>query len=560
MSAIHPPVQNGLTDSSDLPPYHPDAGWHWHDAALVVFERQDAGRSEFAVGAVDLYANANSGDLGGSYLELGAFSDLDHAVELYGRMQSAVDEQMLLPFQLADYLEKRFQDNAHKPEWRTAGPDEYAAYEAVRSLEALEMPIEADYRFTGGISEDGEPALQAVKRWTENGESREARQTLDTFGMSEEAAVVARELNALAETEGVQAAMDLAQHIAVSSGHIEAGQETRVFREGPPDPTTVEPESDPVQRFQEAFADILTRPLQPVDPDVNYSFDLVDADPWTKELRAHKWWLGEDGALRQDALTMKSYSLDSYDYERENEREIAALDREGLEFTHLEEGLEASMRKAEALAVFNGELDPDREDGRLFHSGPADRFTTLRETELAGREHEATVPDRDEWQELLDRAENDQPEPERHYWQMHHRPVETPDGAPLGTALVMIEFPQLTPDFGAYLDQNGMDDSIYPTEARRLEVAHFADEASSRKFEAEFRSYLVPGILDGPDLAPAVAKLEGLPGVWEEMGFHDIVAHMSGAHVIVQDAPAWHMHKPEAEREFEGFESVDLEL
>ncbi|MBK8138291.1 MAG: hypothetical protein IPK52_21170 [Chloroflexi bacterium] len=237
------------------------------------------------------------------------------------------------------------------------------------------------------------------------------------------------------------------------------------------------------------------------------------------------------------------------------------MDREDLERTHREEGLEASMREAEAMAVANGELDMNRQDGRLFYEGPSDRFTTLREVELAGREHEAMVPDRDEWQELLDRANNDQPEPEPHFWLLHHRPVETPDGKPLGTALVMVEFPQLTPDFGAYLEEHGMDDSVYPTAARRLEVAHFANEDASRKFEAEFRSYLVPGVIDGPELAPEVAKLEGLPGTWDEMGYWDIVRHMSGAHALVKAAPGWHLHRPEAEREVrDRFESVDLEL
>ncbi|MBK8138417.1 MAG: hypothetical protein IPK52_21830, partial [Chloroflexi bacterium] len=312
------------------------------------------------------------------------------------------------------------------------------------------------FSFGTGVTDAGEPALQAVKRWQEDGEEREDRRTIDVFGMSDEAAIIARELNAMLRTDGLQETLRLAEDIARGNGQIQTDDE-RLFADGPPDPYTVDADRpDPVQRFRDAFADILTRPLEPVDPVVNYSFDLVDADPWTLELTASKWWPHPDGGLRSNQVPVQSYSMEYPELERELERERAALDREDLERTHREEGLEASMRVAEALAVASGELDPNREDGRLFREGPPDRFTTLREAELAGREHEAAVPERDEWQELLDRANDDQPEPEPHLWLLHHRPVETPDGEPLGTALVMVEFPQLTPDFGAYLEEHGM--------------------------------------------------------------------------------------------------------
>jgi hypothetical protein len=548
MSAM-PPENPGQQVSSEVQSYPPDAGWHWHDAALIVFERRDAGRSEYAVGAVDLYANAQTGDLGGSYLELGAFSDLDRAADQYSRLQTTVDEQMLLPFQLADYLDRRLQDIAHKPEWRTAGPAEYAAYEAMRSIDFAEPVISADYAFASGITEDGEPALQAVKRWPDGAEIREARQTLDTYGMNDEAAAAARELNTLLETDGLDKAMELAESIAIASGQLQPGDDgIKLFHEGPPDPFTSEQPLDPVRQFQDAFADGQTRLLEPVDPVVNYSFDVVEPDPYTIELRANKWWIGEDGALRHDGLTVNSYSLESFEFERESEREIAAMNRDDLEQTHRGEGLEASMRKAEALAVTNGELDPHREDGRLFYEGPLDRFTTLREAELAGREQAEVALERDEWQELLDRAENDQPEPERHYWQLHHRPVETPEGEPLGTALVMIEFPQLPLDFGAYLEEHGMNDSIYPTQARTLEMGHFANEEASKKFETEFRGYLVSGILEGPDLAPEVAKLEGLSGKWEDLDYSDIVEFMRSDQAVIRDIMDVHEHNPQTER------------
>ena len=156
------------------------------------------------------------------------------------------------------------------------------------------------------------------------------------------------------------------------------------------------------------------------------------------------------------------------------------------------------MRRAEGIAVANGELKADRADGRLFTDGPPDRFTTAREAELTGLEEaqvgapirditddetaemlgvrvsDAYEPEPGSWDELVaqqrDRVE---PEPEPHYWQMHYRSVETPGGESLGTALFVTEFPQLPPDLDDTIEANGMDDSVYPTEACTLEMAHF---------------------------------------------------------------------------------------
>ncbi|MBN8638506.1 MAG: hypothetical protein J0M07_24550 [Anaerolineae bacterium] len=348
----------------------------------------------------------------------------------------------------------------------------------------------------------------------------------------------------------------------------------------PPGLITLDPEREPalepaaVAGFEAHFADSAYHLLQPIDPVVNYSFEVLPADPWTLELTADKWWLEADGQMGHAGQTLKTYSLESYEWEREIEREVAALDRENLHRTYQEEGLEVAMQRAEEIAVANGELNADRADGRLFTDGPPDRFTTAREAELAGLEdsqvgepirditHDETaempgvrVPNADtpepgSWDELVtqqrDRVE---PEVEPHYWQMHYRPVETPEGEPLGTALFVTEFPQLPPNFDDYIEANGMDDSIYPTEARTLEMAHFANEDDARKFEAEFHSYLVPELLDGPELAPEVAKLEGLSGEWEEMDYRGIVDYMSGDRTIVRDESEWRLHDPNAERE-----------
>ena len=59
------------------PTYNTDAGWSWHDAGIIAVERAASERDSvrYSIGAIDLYANAHTGDLGGSYLEIGLQSD-----------------------------------------------------------------------------------------------------------------------------------------------------------------------------------------------------------------------------------------------------------------------------------------------------------------------------------------------------------------------------------------------------------------------------------------------------------------------------------------------------
>lgn len=453
-----------------------------------------------------------------------------------------------------------------------------------------DLNTDVDYRFVGGSSDDGSPTLEAVKAWREGKQDREVRITLAHYGMSEELAVDLRELNELRETQGLEAAMNIAEAIAMAGGYLESTRDDpRLFTDGPPDPFMTYPElaeANITREHQDGQADELApetraeqlrdkransqhRLLEPVDPAVNYSFEVLAADPWTLELSANKWWLDEDGRTGNQAQTLKTYSLESYEWERDAEREIASMDREDLHRTYQESGLEAAMHQAEALAVANDELDPNRADGRLFQQGPPDRFTTLRETELtvldaapigessrdithgAEKLPAVSTPEPASWDAFMAAQTNDEPEPERHYWQIHHRPVETPEGERLGTALFVTEFPQLPSDFAGYVAENGMDDSVYPTEARTLEMAHFANDNDARKFEAEFRSYLVPDLLDGPELAPEVAKLEGLSGEWEAMNYDQIVDYMSGNRTVMREAEDWHLHNPNVEREAE---------
>jgi|GEM_PF-4363781 hypothetical protein len=322
--------------------------------------------------------------------------------------------------------------------------------------------------------------------------------------------------------------------------------------------------------------------LTPLDDTVNYAVVVTDTDPWTTELLVEKFWRADNDYVGMDMLT-----IDTYDSDGEIERDVAQAARATLLGIHEERGLEAMMRQAELGAMGNGYLDGDRADTRLFREGPTDRFETLAyrvegtpnpywntSGERIDRSPDETAgfraappervyllddtdpappqPEPGSWEELL-AAQPDEPEaPERHYWQTHYRPVETPDGEPLGTALFVTEFPQLPPDFDDYIDEFGMSDADYPTEARTVEMAHFASESDAAKFDAEFRGYLVPGLLDGPELAPEVAKLEGLSGEWHDMDYDEIVGYMSGKRTIVREESHWRLHDPNAERETEG--------
>jgi hypothetical protein len=407
----------------------------------------------------------------------------------------------------------------------------------------------------GAISANGESVLEVVKSW---GEGAYQRLVIPqpNWQEAQRQATIAYRLQASGDLQG---AMNQVEQAGIAAGTLDPDRDDpRLFTEGPPDPFTTHLERQRAEPFGARFTGLTHRLLEPLDAAVNYSFEVQAADPWTLELAAAKWWIGDDGRVDHQSQTLKTYSMESYAWERETEREIAAMDREDLERTHLESGLQAAMHQAEALAVANQVLEADRADGRLFQLGPPDRFSTLREMALAGLQ---AAPEREGWDALIVAQADENPDLERHYWQMHYRPVETPDGKSLGTALFVTEFPQLPADFDAHVADYGMDDSIYPTEARTLEMAHFATRQDAEAFDKEFRSYLVPEVLDGPDLAPEVARLEGLRGAWQPMDYRGIVDYMSGNRTVVREADDWHLHNPDAEREAQAqFESPGTDM
>ena len=138
-----------------------------------------------------------------------------------------------------------------------------------------------------------------------------------------------------------------------------------------------------VAQFREAFAHTDFQLLEPLHPEVNYSFEVMPADPYTLELRADKWWLGEGGRVENSTLTLNTYELEENEVQRETVREEALMEREELLRIHSVQGLEAAMQKAEDIAIDNDHLDEDRDDSRLFTEGPEDRFLTQQEQGVA---------------------------------------------------------------------------------------------------------------------------------------------------------------------------------
>jgi hypothetical protein len=129
-----PPAQDGLQGFERPEPL--DENWGWHDARLIGVERETDDSTRYEVGAMDVYANLNTGDLGGSYLPIASFEDVDVAAAYYHTLSDQIHDQGLAAYQVPDFAEKQALAMSVQPEqWRGAAPEEYAAYEHLRDLD-----------------------------------------------------------------------------------------------------------------------------------------------------------------------------------------------------------------------------------------------------------------------------------------------------------------------------------------------------------------------------------------------------------------------------------------
>ena len=131
---VPPLSQDGLQGFE--PPEPADEGWGWHDARLIGVERETDDGTRYEIGAMDVYANVNTGDLGGSYLPVASFEDVDVAAAFYHTLQEQMHDQALPAYQVPEFAEARAAEMNPEPEqWRGATPEEYAAYEHLRDLD-----------------------------------------------------------------------------------------------------------------------------------------------------------------------------------------------------------------------------------------------------------------------------------------------------------------------------------------------------------------------------------------------------------------------------------------
>src|SRR5690606_18572337 len=146
---VPPLSQDGLQGFEQPEPT--DEGWGWHDARLIGVERETDDGTRYEIGAMDVYSNVNTGDLGGSYLPVASFEDVDVAAAFYHNLQEKIHDEGLPAYQVPEFAEARAAEMNPEPEqWRGATPEEYAAYEHLRDLE------------DGGIAGRDEPPDHAI--------------------------------------------------------------------------------------------------------------------------------------------------------------------------------------------------------------------------------------------------------------------------------------------------------------------------------------------------------------------------------------------------------------
>jgi hypothetical protein len=446
-----------------------------------------------------------------------------------------------------------------------------------REMQHEEMQQDPEYSITA-ISANGSSHLDVTKEW---GEDQHAHLIIPQPDW-ESARTHAEFADDMLQQEMLQGAMTYMELVGVEAGVIDPQRDDpRLFTEGPPDPfttlrerelaqtvdvteldtepytpVTLEPETPDYPTMYREFAAEAAREreanaalegsawfeatfeksemelLQPVNDTVNYAVGVQAVDPWTLDLVVEKYWKEPNGYLGVDSLTVNSY--DAEDGREQGEQERAQL-MEVFEGR----GLEAMMHKAELTAMQNDWLDGDRADPRLFRQGPPDRFETLAQ-QLEGEINPYWNTD---GEKIEDPAP--QPEVENPYWRLDPIPVNDPEGEPLGHALHMVVYPGVERDPDAVGSPAMAADEPF----KMLEMAHFETTEAVDRFGKDFNGYLIPGLLEGPELAVEVARLEGLPAEWKTLEGDDLKAYQNAELTLTRDSADWHVYNPNAERD-----------
>lgn len=130
-------------DASDVPPVMPsepeEAGWAWHDARLIGVQRPTPAGTVYEIGCVDLYADVHTGDLGGSYLPLAAFDEVEAAIRAYNDLQADVHAQAVPNHTLPHFAETLVERRGDTVDWQAAGTAEQTAYAYLRDLDGGDL-------------------------------------------------------------------------------------------------------------------------------------------------------------------------------------------------------------------------------------------------------------------------------------------------------------------------------------------------------------------------------------------------------------------------------------
>lgn len=117
-----------------------ETGWSWHDTQLIGVERASDEATAYEIGCLDLYSNVNTGEVGGHYLPMAAFSDRDVASAFYQDANREMEEQGLAAHEIREFAqEKTVALNEEPQAWREAGVEEYAAYAYLHDVQSLDL-------------------------------------------------------------------------------------------------------------------------------------------------------------------------------------------------------------------------------------------------------------------------------------------------------------------------------------------------------------------------------------------------------------------------------------
>lgn len=232
---------------------------------------------------------------------------------------------------------------------------------------------------------------------------------------------------------------------------------------------------------------------------------------------------------------MAEQTLDRFQADDDPAYTTAEVTQQQLLSIHEEHGLEAMIHRAELIAMENTFLDGQRVDTRLFRQGPEDLFETLAHQLIDEPNPFWRVEDGGPLPSTLE-DEIKPAEPGR--WELTQRSAVSPEGEALGVVLYMLHYP---PDFVDVRDP-GTQGNSEQFRAKILEVGHFEDRRLAQKFATEFSSFVMPGFLEGPELAVEAAKLDGLSGQWQQVGGEELANFMNDQKAVVLAQPDWQIH------------------